>query len=59
MTDIEYYTERARAERELSERATDPLIAAIHAELANRYEKMARAPKRPILHISSGLGWAG
>ena len=59
MSDVGYYAERARAERELSERATDPQIAAIHAELADRYEKMSLRPKRPTLHISSGLNWAG
>lgn len=37
----EYFASRAVAERALSEAATDPRAAAIHAELADRYEELA------------------
>ena len=37
----DYYRTRATTSRTLAQRAADPDIAAIHAELANRYEAMA------------------
>lgn len=36
-----YYVARAAAARNLAQRAVDPAIAAIHAELADRYELVA------------------
>ena len=52
MSDIEYFAQRARTERQLSESATDSCAAAIHAKMAARYEEMAtgRKPKRRTLH---------
>ena len=35
-----YYRTRAKVSRELAQRAVSPGIAAIHSELATRYEKM-------------------
>ncbi len=40
----EYYIARAEACRQLAERAVSPAIAAIHAELATRYEEVAVQP---------------
>ena len=40
-TKSEYYMARAAAERALSDLTHDPRAAAIHAELAARYEEMA------------------
>lgn len=37
----QYYVARAAAARELAQRAVNPAIAAIHVELANRYELVA------------------
>jgi len=36
--DLAYFTARAAAEREAAKRATDHAAAAIHRELAQRYE---------------------
>jgi hypothetical protein len=40
-SDLEYYTVRAAVERGLSDSATDPGIALIHTQLADRYEQLA------------------
>jgi hypothetical protein len=42
----EYYLSRATTSRQLAERAIDPSIAAIHTDLATRYEMLA-AESRP------------
>lgn len=39
-----YYADRARAEREAAEAATDARARAIHAELVARYEALAGNP---------------
>jgi len=39
--DLEYFGARAIAERALSEAATNPVVASIHAQLAQCYEKRA------------------
>lgn len=51
--DLAYFRARAVAERELSANASDPAAAAIHAKLAERYERLASEPRppRPTLHI--------
>ena len=55
MTDKDYFAQRARTERELSEAAADPRIAAIHAEFAALYESAAEPGSvRPKLHMASG-----
>ena len=60
MSDKEYFAQRARTERELSEAAADPRIAAIHAEFAALYESAAEPGSvRPKLHMASGMNWAG
>ena len=40
-SDQDYYAARARVERALSDTATDPAIAIIHTQLADRYEALA------------------
>lgn len=58
MTDTEYFTHRATVERELSESAADPRAAAVHAEMAERFEELASA-ERPRLRIVAGIHSAG
>lgn len=41
-SDLEYYGGRAAVERELARTSRDESVAAIHAQLAMRYEQMAR-----------------
>lgn len=36
----EYYLTRAKTSRELAQQAASPAIAAIHSEMATRYENM-------------------
>lgn len=36
----DYYLTRAQASRDLAEQAANPAIAAIHSEMANRYDDM-------------------
>ena len=43
MTDSIYYTHRARDERERATKATDPAVANVHTELAERYEALLDA----------------
>ena len=40
-TQSDYYTRRALAERILSGLTTDPKVAAIHLDLANRYDALS------------------
>lgn len=40
-TNAEYFAGRAAIERAMSEAAEDPRAAAIHADLAERYEELA------------------
>ena len=40
--DIEYFEGRAALESELARTARDEAVAAVHAQLAKRYEQMAR-----------------
>ena len=53
--DIEYYAQRAKAERLLSSQAKDPVSARVHSELAEQYERRIQTPvrTRPTLHIVS------
>lgn len=41
--DLGYYSRRAEEERERATTATDPVVAAVHAELARRYTAMCEA----------------
>lgn len=50
-----YYECRACKARELAAAATDPKIAAIHAEMAARYDALAAETKpRPTLRLVPG-----
>jgi hypothetical protein len=51
--DAAYYLARAAAERVLSQNATNPAAAQVHANLAERYDRLARRSEdgRPVLHI--------
>ena len=51
--DVEYYRQRASAEREMANDAERANVAAIHAELARQYEALVnRAEFRPTLRIA-------
>jgi hypothetical protein len=45
---MEYYVARAYASRDLAKMATRPAIAAIHLELANRYDSAVRQLQRQL-----------
>ncbi len=53
----DYYMSRAAASRNLAQRATDPMIAAIHAELAARYDVLvaetSRRADEPIMIVQT------
>ena len=52
--DIEYYRQRATAERELALAADRQEVAEIHLELARLYDALVDQPGiRPKLHIST------
>ena len=52
-SDVEYYRQRASAERALAEGARRANVAAIHDELARQYEALVnRAELRPSLRIA-------
>jgi hypothetical protein len=44
-----YFADRERHERAMSDRAADPKVAAVHSEMAERYEALALVfgAKRP------------
>jgi len=52
----EYFAARAIAERRMSEAATDPRAAAVHDELAARYEALAAEPSLELPSIRSATG---
>ena len=52
--DVEYYRRRAASERTMAQAAASRDAAAVHNELAERYERLVRATERPTLHLSSG-----
>jgi hypothetical protein len=51
--DSEYFRKRAAAERALAEAADQPRAAAIHAELAERYQALIEQGKRPALRLAA------
>lgn len=51
--DTAYYAERAREERRRVETATHPRAAAVHAELAARYEALSLNPGFKLLTINA------
>ena len=54
-SDVEYYRQRASAERELARDARRADVAAIHEELARQYEALVnRADLRPTLRVAFG-----
>jgi hypothetical protein len=51
--DVEYYRQRAAAERALAKNADRADVAAIHDELARQYEALVnRAELRPTLRLA-------
>ena len=53
-SDVEYYRQRASAERELARDAERADVAAIHEELARQHEALVnRADLRPTLRAAS------
>jgi hypothetical protein len=54
--DIEYFAARAISERRMSEAAADPRAAAVHDELAARYEALASEPSLELPSIRSATG---
>jgi hypothetical protein len=56
-SDVEYYRQRASAERELARDAERTDVAAIHEELARQYEALVnRADLRPTLRLAFDKG---
>lgn len=51
-TTIDYYVARAATERARAKAATDPNVAAIHAELATRYDEV-------VARLRAGIDPAG
>ena len=49
--DTEYFRKRAVTERTLAVTVSDPAVAAIHNQLAERYEALVGEAKRPTLHL--------
>jgi hypothetical protein len=44
-SELEYYRQRARAERERAQTAADPIVAEVHRALAERYEGLTKQPE--------------
>lgn len=56
-SDVEYYRQRAEAERRLAQDSRRADVAAIHEELARQYEALVnRAELRPTLRHAFGKG---
>ncbi len=51
----DYYIARAANSRDLARRAADPAIAAIHTNLAMRYDLLAAAPDQKSVVTLGGL----
>jgi hypothetical protein len=51
--DTEYYRCRLAVERGMAQAAGHPKAAAVHQELAERYEALVKAGKRPALRIAT------
>jgi len=49
--DQRYWQRREAQERELAERASDPVIRAIHHDLAERYARERMVARGPVLAI--------
>ena len=58
--DIEYFLERAIAEREMAKAARHPNAVTAHEDLALRYDALIKRLPRPLLYVvTAGRGWAG
>ena len=44
-SELEYYRQRAREERERAQTAADPIVAEVHRALAERYEGLTKQPE--------------
>ena len=44
-SELEYYRQRAREERERAQTAEDPIVAEVHRALAERYEGLTKQPE--------------
>ena len=51
-TDYEYYARRAEVERALEEKATDPAVARLHREMAQRYDDIIAGNDDTSLNIA-------
>jgi hypothetical protein len=51
--DTEYFRRRSAFERGMAQAADHPKAAAVHQELAERYEALVKAGKRPTLRIAT------
>lgn len=47
--DADYFRDRAAAERALAVAANDPVVAAVHGELAERYDALVEGRRGPML----------
>jgi len=52
--DAAYFRNRAESERALAESAADPVVASIHRELADRYDRLLTEGERPTLRLVAG-----
>ena len=56
--DIDYFRRRAASHREIELTATDPAVAAVHRELADRYEQFSRGRLlRAVPEFRSAFSW--
>jgi hypothetical protein len=46
--DIEYYRRRAAVEASRADSAVEPLVAAVHRNLSERYSAMVREDEEPV-----------
>ena len=53
--DIDYFRRRESEERERAAAAPDPTIAAIHAEMANRYAERLNIPAWVPAYVSTRM----
>ena len=51
--DFEYFRQRAAIERRMARSAPTARAAAVHEEMAERYEALVEAGRRPVLHLAS------
>ncbi len=54
--DRDYYGARAASARKMARQASDPAVAAIHSELATRYEVLSTRPDRNQRYETRFLG---